>query len=124
MSTIRFNTAAACTDGKEVNASSVGGVAGENGVLGEGTGNAAGSSGGGGALFGVETTDGQVFEADAVVLAVGITAAKVGPPLNSTAQRTTPHQIASHQPAHLPKTHTPHLTAETHELSTTPHQNA
>ncbi|CAN0399799.1 unnamed protein product, partial [Laminaria digitata] len=66
VSTVRFNSAAASIDGEETKASSED-VGGAKGGLGEGT---------GGALFGVETTDGQVFEADAVVLAVGITAAK------------------------------------------------
>lgn len=128
VSTIHFETAAACTDGEEANASPlyVGSVAGANDVLREGTGSAVGSSGGGGgALFGVETTDGQVFEADAVVLAVGITAAKVRTPHNST-----PHANASDQMAHHSKTHTPPQTkmhditdSTPQPISTTPLNN-
>eukprot|EP00904_Undaria_pinnatifida_P006579 jgi/Undpi1/3050/HiC_scaffold_15.g06426.m1 len=101
VSTIRFKdtTAAASTDSEDTKSSSgvVGGAKGggegdaggeetkastSSGVVGGtkdaflgGEGGADGGCGSGGILA-VETTDGQVFEADAVVLAVGITAAK------------------------------------------------
>lgn len=119
VSTIRFKdtTAAASTDSEDTKSSSgvVGGAKGggagdaggeetkastSSGVVGGtkdaflgGEGGADGGCGSGGMLA-VETTDGQVFEADAVVLAVGITAAKVRPP----------HKIT---PKAHPELHTP-----------------